>query len=355
MAYKITEECLSCGACEAECPNQAIHEGPERYVIDPVKCTECVGAWVDPKCAQVCGVGAPKPDPEYRETSRDLVAKWRKLNPNKPPKGLILEADPSKPVIVIVADGGTSDPVGQKQMEDIDTLVRQKFPGYDVYWGMQAAYAIRGLQMRGQNFYFERGIPMWSAEELLARLAEEGITKVAMQLLMVHESSFSAAAINAPRHGMNVKVSAPSFLSTPENRVDLIKALEPKFGDGKETATVLIGHGVLKNFELNDVFLEMDKYLREHYKNVYCGTLHGPPGTEQFVPAVKKSGCKKVRFISLMISTSEHISVDAMGDGPESWKSMVGLPAEVVDDFATNPPILDFFIKSIRKLLDEFS
>jgi len=43
MAYKITDECISCGACEPECKNEAITEGEEIYVIDPSKCTECVG------------------------------------------------------------------------------------------------------------------------------------------------------------------------------------------------------------------------------------------------------------------------------------------------------------------------
>lgn len=35
MAYKITEECVSCSSCELECPNQAISEGEDTYVIDP--------------------------------------------------------------------------------------------------------------------------------------------------------------------------------------------------------------------------------------------------------------------------------------------------------------------------------
>ncbi len=53
MAYKISEDCISCGACEAECPVCAISQGDSQYVIDPEKCTEC-GA-----CAGVCPVGAP--------------------------------------------------------------------------------------------------------------------------------------------------------------------------------------------------------------------------------------------------------------------------------------------------------
>jgi ferredoxin len=65
MAYKITDECISCGACESECPVQAISEGETAYVIDPNKCVECVGHHDSPKCAEICPVDAPKPDPAH--------------------------------------------------------------------------------------------------------------------------------------------------------------------------------------------------------------------------------------------------------------------------------------------------
>jgi ferredoxin len=48
VAYKITDDCVSCGACEAECPVDAISEGEDTYVIDPEKCTDCGS------CAEVC-------------------------------------------------------------------------------------------------------------------------------------------------------------------------------------------------------------------------------------------------------------------------------------------------------------
>ncbi len=41
MAYKITDDCISCGACEPECPNSAISEGDTVYKIDPAKCIKC--------------------------------------------------------------------------------------------------------------------------------------------------------------------------------------------------------------------------------------------------------------------------------------------------------------------------
>jgi len=53
MAYKITDACIACGACEAECPVNAISAGDEKYVIDADACISC-GA-----CAGACPVGAP--------------------------------------------------------------------------------------------------------------------------------------------------------------------------------------------------------------------------------------------------------------------------------------------------------
>jgi ferredoxin len=80
MAYKISEECISCGACETECPNSAISEGETIYIIDPDKCTECVGAADTSKCADICPVGAPEPDPDRQESREELQAKYDKLH-----------------------------------------------------------------------------------------------------------------------------------------------------------------------------------------------------------------------------------------------------------------------------------
>ena len=54
MALMITEACTACDACEPVCPNKAITAGNPIYVIDPMKCTECVGAEDEPQCKLVC-------------------------------------------------------------------------------------------------------------------------------------------------------------------------------------------------------------------------------------------------------------------------------------------------------------
>ena len=114
MAIKITEECINCGACEPECPNNAIYEGGvewsisdgttvkgqftlmdgtvvnaedrfspisvDIYYIVPNKCTECTGFHEEPQCAAVCPVDCCVPDPEHVETKEELLARKEKLH-----------------------------------------------------------------------------------------------------------------------------------------------------------------------------------------------------------------------------------------------------------------------------------
>ena len=79
MALRITEECINCDVCEPECPNQAIAEGEEFYVIDPDLCTECVGHYETPQCIEVCPVDCIPKDPEHEETREQLYAKYLRL------------------------------------------------------------------------------------------------------------------------------------------------------------------------------------------------------------------------------------------------------------------------------------
>ena len=83
MATFITEECINCGACEPECPNGAISQGEDIYVIDPKLCTECVGFHDEEACAAVCPVDCCIPDPNNAETEEQLYAKLLKIHPDK--------------------------------------------------------------------------------------------------------------------------------------------------------------------------------------------------------------------------------------------------------------------------------
>ena len=116
MAIIITDECINCGACEPECPNNAIYDAgagwrfsdgtglkglidfgdgntlnaeetqaalsDDIYYIVPDKCTECVGFHDEPQCAAVCPVDCCVDDEDVRETKEELLAKkeWLHMN-----------------------------------------------------------------------------------------------------------------------------------------------------------------------------------------------------------------------------------------------------------------------------------
>ena len=107
MAIKITDECINCGACEPECPNNAIYEGGvewavadgtsvkgsfslmdgsavdanyknlpisnDTYYITPNKCTECQGFHEEPQCAAVCPVDCCVSDDNHVESEETLL------------------------------------------------------------------------------------------------------------------------------------------------------------------------------------------------------------------------------------------------------------------------------------------
>jgi ferredoxin len=98
MSTMITEECINCGACEPECPNNAIYEGgstwqnggpsqpalaQDVYFIVPEKCTECVGFFDQEQCAAVCPVDCCVPNPDDPESEEQLIAKARVIHPEQ--------------------------------------------------------------------------------------------------------------------------------------------------------------------------------------------------------------------------------------------------------------------------------
>ena len=79
MALIITDECINCDVCEPECPNAAISMGVMIYVIDPKKCTECVGHFDAPQCVEVCPVDCIPVNPDFVETKDALRVEYEAL------------------------------------------------------------------------------------------------------------------------------------------------------------------------------------------------------------------------------------------------------------------------------------
>ena len=79
MSMFITDECINCDVCEPECPNDAISQGEEIYVIDVSLCTECVGHFDEPQCVEVCPVDCIPQDVNNVESNEQLQLKYAVL------------------------------------------------------------------------------------------------------------------------------------------------------------------------------------------------------------------------------------------------------------------------------------
>ena len=80
MALLIKDNCEVCDACILDCPNEAITEG-EPYIIDALRCTECVGEFDEPQCQLVCPVDdCIIPNPDFQETREELQEKYQMLH-----------------------------------------------------------------------------------------------------------------------------------------------------------------------------------------------------------------------------------------------------------------------------------
>ncbi|MCG8383710.1 MAG: YfhL family 4Fe-4S dicluster ferredoxin [Gammaproteobacteria bacterium] len=79
MALKIDQDCINCDVCEPECPNDAISQGVEIYVINPDLCTECVGHYEVSQCVEVCPIDCISKDAETPETQEQLMAKFVRI------------------------------------------------------------------------------------------------------------------------------------------------------------------------------------------------------------------------------------------------------------------------------------
>ena len=256
-----------------------------------------------------------------------------------------------KPVIVIVAFGCSMEK-GQENLGDFDSMVRERFPDHDVRWAFTAGFIIKKLEKAGVTTLFASNTPIKSLDEVYEDLRKEGKTNVVVQIAMVMPGEEMRQALSYRTDGLNVKFGYP-LLFSPENMQNVVDALSPEFG-GADTATVLVSHGNEKHPEFNSALIQMDKYLRDNYDNVYLGTVEGPPGPDPALDDAKASGAPMVKFVPLMMVEGDHITNDIMGDDPESWKSMLGLPATNATGMASNPAVMEIFLKSIENLVSQF-
>jgi len=260
--------------------------------------------------------------------------------------------DSSKPVILIV-NFGTLNKEGMQDQENIDRLITARYPDNDVRWAFASGVVRDGLKKTGQTTLFERKTPVMGLADTYADLKKQGKLNVAFQFLFTVPGSDGTDDLMMAADGLNVEYGY-ALLAPPDNIARCAKALEPRFGD-KDTVTIIYTNGndtvPIRNWPL----IQMDRYLRKHYQNVFLTTLGGKPGIDAAAADAKKSGLKKVKYIPFYFVVGKNAIYNIMGDTPNTLKSHVGLEASADRGLAWDESIMSIWMESIDWSLAKFS
>ena len=227
----------------------------------------------------------------------------------------------AKPAILLVTFG-TSVDRAKASFDNIDKQVKAAFPGVEVRW----AYTSKIIRHK----LAKQGTVIDSPEVALARLMDDGYTKVAVQSLhMIPGAEFHEINVNARLFAQmaggfdSLQVSMPLLISdeTMEEALEIVKSqLVPKERKAGE-AVVLMGHGT--HHPSDAIYSALMYKAQKMDANFYVGTVEGHPTFEEIRDALVAKKIKKVYLIPFMTVAGDHAMNDMAGDEPDSWKSQL--------------------------------
>ena len=218
----------------------------------------------------------------------------------------------SKPTIVLVAFG-TSKPEARKVFDYIDARTKERYPDYDVRWAFTSEFIRKNLK--------NQGIETSSVSEVVAKLKANHCNAAVFQSLHIVPGQAFSEIQKANIKGIQVAVGK-ALLTTDEDISFVIQAVK---GDiAPNSANVFAAHGNNHHPEFNVQLVAFAEAIESQYDNVFACSVEGQLGTDKLKTAKEMSDkTGNVNFIPLMLVAGDHISNDVLGDGGDSWKSIV--------------------------------
>lgn len=211
---------------------------------------------------------------------------------------------------------------------------RRRLPGREVALAFSSVSASRSPS---------GGFP--DVETALRQFQKPGVSRVVLQSLHIMPGLEFDKLARLECPGLEICLGRP-LLDAAEDREQVAAALSAEFAAAG--ANVLVGHGNERPGG-NETLSDLERICRKRCARVRLCTLKGDPGLEAFaeVRALAAEG-GQVRFVPLMLVAGAHVLNDVMGDGPESWKSRLGVAlATCAGPLGENSGILDLFCRHI--------
>ena len=231
------------------------------------------------------------------------------------------ESRADKDGILLVAFG-TTVPEAEKAIENIDAEVRKAFPGTEIRWAYTSNIVRHKLAA-------ENGKHIDSPAQALARMMDDGFTRVAVQSLHTipgeeyHGLVRTAHSFAGMPKGMKRVLVGYPLLSTTadmERVVDAVLANVPAERK-KDEAVVLMGHGT--HHPGNIYYPGAQYFFAKKDPNVFVGTVEGTPSLDDVAADLKARGIKKAYLIPFMSVAGDHARNDMAGPEEDSWKSVL--------------------------------
>ncbi len=224
------------------------------------------------------------------------------------------------PAILLVTFG-TSIPEAQKAFANIEEEVKTAFPDVPVKWAYTSYIIREKLAKSGRH--------LDSPEVALAKLMDEGYTRVAVQSLHMipgaefHDLRINAGAFKKMKDGFQSLMVGWPALSTSEDftkAVDAVFSIIPK-DRKKDEAVVLMGHGT--HHPANAVYEALMYRLQRRDPNVFMGTVEGSPTLDEIKGMLLERGVKKAWLMPFMSVAGDHTVNDLAGGEDDSWMSVL--------------------------------
>jgi sirohydrochlorin cobaltochelatase len=274
--------------------------------------------------------------------------------------------NPTERSAIMLTAYGSLYPNALATYEKIKKFYGQQFPESEIVLAFTSEFMRRRLK--------DRDILVPNPMTALAELHDIGYRDVLIQSLQIvpgrefHDVSSLIAGLQSVygKFGFDRLMIGLPLLAGIDDCRKVSLALEPIFNsitidgavvhklrDPEKTAAILMGHGT--GHPADGLYSMFSSVLRNEHLNVFLGTLEGYPGIAELLVELKRAGVEEIRLIPLLLVAGGHAYHDMIGDGPESWKSILEQHGYKNDTYLTglgeSEDILKIFLEHSRNAM----
>ncbi len=220
--------------------------------------------------------------------------------------------------LLVVSFGTSYAAARARTLESVENTLRDAFPDRRFYRAWTSPMLRRKLQR-------EEDIVIYSVDEALLQMEEDGVTDVLVQpthMLAGEElqKTEETLAASAGRFA-SLAVGRP-LLADEDDIASLAGILEEKYRTDDDELLVFMGHGSAAMSV--PVYERMEeRFRKDGYPNVCIGTVEYEPGIDNVLSRIRKVKPARVHLVPLLVTAGEHVLRDMAGDGPDSWKNQI--------------------------------